>query len=110
VGVAAIPRPEVKDSAALNAALPLGRIQRVRVFDCDGDLTNWLLFKEHARSWVSWACFQTTTFSLETEGLQCKIIPRTIGEPCRSHTRKHGWIRRYIGGQSRRLWLCPPGA
>jgi uridine phosphorylase len=47
----------------------------------DGDLTDWLVEQRTARPFRSWACFHTTMFSLELEGVQCGLIARTIGGP-----------------------------
>jgi uridine phosphorylase len=47
----------------------------------DGDLTDWLVEQRIAISFGSWACFHTTMFSLELEGVRCGIIARTIGGP-----------------------------
>jgi uridine phosphorylase len=47
----------------------------------DGDLTDWLVERGIAVPFRSWACFHTTMFSLELEGVKCGIIGRTIGGP-----------------------------
>ena len=47
----------------------------------DGDLTDWLVVQRIAQPFGSWACFHTTMFSLELEGVRCGIIARTIGGP-----------------------------
>lgn len=53
----------------------------VCVLDFDGDLTDWLVSSGHARQWKSWACFHTTMFSLEVDGIPYGVVPRTIGGP-----------------------------
>jgi len=53
----------------------------VCVLDFDGDLTDWLVAEGRARQWKSWACFHTTMFSLDVEGIAYGIVPRTIGGP-----------------------------
>ena len=47
----------------------------------DGDLTDWLVEQGIAVPFDSWACFHTTMFVLELEGMTCGIIARTIGGP-----------------------------
>jgi uridine phosphorylase len=59
-----------------NEALP-----PVCFLEFDGDLTDWLVAKGIAVPFRSWACFHTTMFSMEIEGLGCGIIARTIGGP-----------------------------
>src|SRR5260370_14653212 len=59
-----------------NARLPV-----VCFLEFDGDLTDWLVEQRIAAPFNSWACFHTTMFSLELEGVKCGIIARTIGGP-----------------------------
>lgn len=56
-------------------------IPPVCVLEFDGDLTDWLISTGTVKPWKSWACFHTTMFSLEVDGLTCGIVPRTIGGP-----------------------------
>jgi hypothetical protein len=51
------------------------------VLDFDGDLTDWLVHRHVAVLFEPWACFHTTMYPLETDGVRCGIIPRTIGGP-----------------------------
>lgn len=53
----------------------------VCVLDFDGDLTDWLVGSGRARQWKSWACFHTSMFSLEVDGIPYGVVPRTIGGP-----------------------------
>jgi uridine phosphorylase len=53
----------------------------VCVLDFDGDLTDGLVFACRARNWRLWPCFHTTMFAFSVDGLECGIIPRTIGGP-----------------------------
>jgi uridine phosphorylase len=59
-----------------NEALPA-----VCFLEFDGDLTDWLVEQQAATPFRSWACFHTTMFALELEGMKCGIIGRTIGGP-----------------------------
>ena len=59
-----------------NEALPA-----ICFLEFDGDLTDWLVDQGIAAPFRSWACFHTTMFSLELEGVKCGIIGRTIGGP-----------------------------
>lgn len=53
----------------------------VCVLDFDGDLTDVLVAEGRAARWEAWPCFHTTMFSIKIEGIDCGIIPRTIGGP-----------------------------
>ncbi len=53
----------------------------VCILEFDGDLTDWLVERGIARPFFSWACFHTTMFVLDLDGLVCGMIPRTIGGP-----------------------------
>lgn len=61
--------------------IPAGAIPPLCVLDFDGDLTDWLVRENMARPCGSWACFHTTMFALELEGVECGVIARTIGAP-----------------------------
>ena len=61
--------------------IPTGAIPHVCILDFDGDLTDWLVREGIAKVFPSWACFHTTMFSMELEGVTCGIIARTIGGP-----------------------------
>ncbi len=51
------------------------------VLDFDGDLTDWLISRNLVQPFRPWACFHTTMYVLEAEGLRCGIVARTIGGP-----------------------------
>jgi uridine phosphorylase len=51
------------------------------VLDFDGDLTDWLVETGIAHSYPAWACFHTTMYSFEVNGMECGIVARTIGGP-----------------------------
>lgn len=51
------------------------------VLEFDGDLTDWLVSTGAAQPWKSWACFHTTMYSVEVDGVACGVVPRTIGGP-----------------------------
>lgn len=51
------------------------------VLDFDGDLTDWLVRHRLVERFEPWACFHTTMYWLEAEGIRCGIIARTIGGP-----------------------------
>jgi uridine phosphorylase len=61
--------------------VPPGAVPPVCILEFDGDLTDWLVRKGMAAPFPSWACFHTTMFAVELEGLMCGIIARTIGGP-----------------------------
>ena len=61
--------------------VPERAVPPVCILEFDGDLTDWLVQTRLAKSFDSWACFHTTMFAMEVEGVACGIIPRTIGGP-----------------------------
>jgi len=50
-----------------NEALPA-----VCFLEFDGDLTDWLVERRAATPFRSWACFHTTMFALELEGIEMR--------------------------------------
>jgi len=56
-------------------------VPEVCLLEFDGDLTDWLVSTGAAKPWKSWACFHTTMFSLEVDGVTIGVVPRTIGGP-----------------------------
>lgn len=69
------------ESVRRSRQIPKGSIPSLCILEFDGDLTDWLVGQELAKPFKSWACFHTTMFSTQIEGLSCGIIPRTIGGP-----------------------------
>lgn len=51
------------------------------ILDFDGDLTDGLARDGAATVSTTWACFHTQMLSLTIDGLECGIVPRTIGGP-----------------------------
>lgn len=56
-------------------------VPAICVLDFDGDLTDWLNANGLARPCLSWACFHTTMNIVSVDGIDCGVIPRTIGGP-----------------------------
>jgi uridine phosphorylase len=56
-------------------------VPRICVLDFDGDLTDWLIHEQLVQPFSHWACFHTTMYVLEAEGVSCGIVARTIGGP-----------------------------
>lgn len=56
-------------------------VPAVCVLEFDGDLTDWLVARQLARPWPTWACFHTPMFAIDVDGQPCGIVPRTIGGP-----------------------------
>ncbi len=83
----ALEQPSVFTAAALmkdvrrNRALGDDAVPPVCILDFDGDLTDWLAQEQMAKLFPAWACFHTSMFALELEGITCGIIARTIGGP-----------------------------
>jgi hypothetical protein len=58
-----------------------GAVPAICVLEFDGDLTDWLVAAGMAQKYPSWACFHTTMYTLQLEGIQCGVVSRTIGGP-----------------------------
>ena len=56
-------------------------VPKICVLDFDGDLTDWLVKTGIAHPYPAWACFHTTMYSFEVDGIECGIVARTIGGP-----------------------------
>jgi len=69
------------DDVRRQRRIPADDSPPVCILEFDGDLTDWLVKHGIAHPFPSWACFHTTMFALDLEGLVCGIIPRTIGAP-----------------------------
>jgi hypothetical protein len=59
--------------------LPTANVPAVCMLDFDGDLTDWLLAKNFAVPYPSWACFHTAMSTIEVDDADCGIVARTIG-------------------------------
>jgi uridine phosphorylase len=53
----------------------------VCILEFDGDITDWLVREGIAKPFEPWACFHTSMFVMELEGVTCGIVARTIGGP-----------------------------
>lgn len=74
--------PEALVSAVLSErGLPPQPIPHVCVLEFDGDLTDALVSKGTAQPCGAWACFHTTMFSIQVDGVSFGLIPRTVGGP-----------------------------
>ena len=58
-----------------------GRVPEICVLEFDGDLTDFLVASKRANRFDRWACFHTTMYTLDCDGLSVGIIARTIGGP-----------------------------
>lgn len=56
-------------------------VPQICVLDFDGDLTDWLVQTGLAHPYLAWACFHTTMYSFDVDGIECGIVARTIGGP-----------------------------
>lgn len=61
--------------------LSVDSIPEVCVLDFDGDLTDALVAAGSAGICGAWACFHTTMFSVEVDGVSFGLVARTIGGP-----------------------------
>lgn len=69
------------DAVRAERRLEVMPIPEVCVLEFDGDLTDWLVSTGLAKRFAGWACFHTTMYSLEIDGMTCGVVPRTIGGP-----------------------------
>src|SRR5260370_38410468 len=60
---------------------PAGIVPPLCILEFDGDIPDWLVRDGMAKPFGPWACFHTSMFALDLEGLTCGIIARTIGGP-----------------------------
>lgn len=51
------------------------------ILDFDGDLSDGLVRDGATSPSTSWACFHTQMFVLRLDGIECGVVPRTIGGP-----------------------------
>ena len=56
--------------------VPNGNVPPLCILDFDGDLTDWLVREGMAAPFRPWACFHTSMFAMDPEGIPCGIVPR----------------------------------
>jgi uridine phosphorylase len=69
------------DDVRRSRQVPSGNVPPVCILEFDGDLTDGLVRDGIARLFEPWACFHTSMFVMELEGVECGIVARTIGGP-----------------------------
>jgi len=69
------------DDVRRSRQIPGGNVPPVCILEFDGDLTDGLVRDGIARRFEPWACFHTSMYALDLEGVACGIIARTIGGP-----------------------------
>ena len=69
------------DDVRRSRQIPAGIVPPVCILEFDGDITDWLVRDGIAKPFGPWACFHTSMFTMELEGVTCGIIARTIGGP-----------------------------
>lgn len=69
------------DDVRRSRRVPSGSLPPVCILEFDGDITDWLVREGIARPFRTWACFHTSMFEMDLEGVTCGIIARTIGGP-----------------------------
>jgi len=69
------------DDVRRSRQIPPGTVPPVCILEFDGDLTDWLVRECIAKPFGPWACFHTSMFTMDLEGVVCGIIARTIGGP-----------------------------
>jgi len=60
-------------------ALPNGRVPAICVLDPDGDIVRNLLDADRARPSSSWACYHTSLYNFEHDGIQFGLIGCAVG-------------------------------
>src|SRR5258708_1345275 len=71
----------LSDDGRRSREIPAGIVPPVCILEFDGDMTDWLVRDGIAKPVVPWACFHTSMFAMDLEGVTCGIIARTIGGP-----------------------------
>lgn len=75
-------RPEaVVEAVRVERRMESIHVPSICVLDFDGDLTDWLVKSGIAYPYPAWACFHTTMYSFEVDGVECGMVARTIGGP-----------------------------
>jgi uridine phosphorylase len=69
------------DDVRRSRQIPNGNVPPVCILEFDGDLTDGLVREGMATPFLPWACFHTSMFAMDLEGITCGIIARTIGGP-----------------------------
>lgn len=69
------------DDVRRRRRIPTETVPAVCILEFDGDLTDWLVREGVAKPFGPWACFHTSMFTMDLEGITCGIIARTIGGP-----------------------------
>src|SRR5437899_12949197 len=69
------------DDVRRSRHIPVGTVPPVCILEFDGDITDWLVRDGIAKPFGPWACFHTSMFTVDLEGVPCGIIARTIGGP-----------------------------
>src|SRR6202158_5165150 len=69
------------DDVRRSRQIPAGIVPPVCILEFDGDITDWLVRYGRAKPFGPWACFHTSMFTIDLEGVACGIIARTIGGP-----------------------------
>ncbi len=69
------------DDVRRSRQIPAGIVPPVCILEFDGDITDSLVRDGIAKPFRPWACFHTSMFTMDLEGVTCGIIARTIGGP-----------------------------
>src|SRR5260221_12519319 len=69
------------DDVRRSRQIPGGIVPPVCILEFDGDITDWLVRDGIAKPFGARACFHTSMFTMDLEGVTCGIIARTIGGP-----------------------------
>jgi len=69
------------DDVRRRRQIPAENVPAVCILEFDGDLTDWLVREGLAKPLDAWACFHTSMFALDLEGMTCGMIARSIGGP-----------------------------
>ena len=67
------------DDVRRSRHIPSGIVPPVCILEFDGDITDWLVREGIAKPFGPWACFHTSMFQMDLEGVPCGIVARTIG-------------------------------
>src|ERR1700682_3253058 len=69
------------DDVRRSRQIPAGMVPPVCILEFDGDITDWLVRNGIAKPFGPWACFHTSMFTMDLEGVTCGLIALTIAGP-----------------------------